>query len=240
MTRIGQHVDRARVSAEWAQRARAVPRRAPLPPGDVTSSSTAMLAAPAEIPAFPVLIPLAVVGFLILMWSLRRRGSLTAPRAAVAVVLCVYAVAVFRSVLLPFPIVVGAARAELPPWQVFLQFVPVVTSLADPVGLALNLALFVPLGVLLVLLLREASALTVTAIGFLVSLGIEIVQFLADVTVSTGRVADIDDLLANTLGTLLGYAVCRLALRIRPVARLAAVARWPAGPRAAADRVPLP
>ena len=43
--------------------------------------------------------------------------------------------------------------------------------------------------------------------GASVSLGIETVQFLLDVTVSTGRVADIDDVIGKAMGALAGAAL---------------------------------
>jgi hypothetical protein len=58
------------------------------------------------------------------------------------------------------------------------------------------------------------------------------------VTVSPGRVADVDDLIGNTVGTLLGYAVFALLVTIPAVAGLAARAAWTPPPTAAAPRRP--
>jgi glycopeptide antibiotics resistance protein len=192
-----------------------------------------VFAEPPELPAFPVLIPLAVVTFAILLERLRRRNALTVPRGILAAALCVYAVGLCRSVLLPAPIVIGAARRALPPWQVWIQPVPVVTSFSDPVGMALNVALFVPFGALLVLLMRRPSLRAAILIGFLLSLGIETVQFLGDITISSDRVADIDDLIGNTLGTLIGYSVFRASTAVPSLSRIASAASWPTAPRSA-------
>jgi len=184
-----------------------------------------------EIPALPVLVPLAAIAFAALVWRLRRRGALTVVKAAVlrvavAAVTCVYGAGLLGSVLLPFPISVGAARDDLVPWRLFVQLVPVAT--ADPIGIVLNVELFVPLGLLLPLIARVSSAGRAVAIGFLLSLGIELVQFVADITVSTGRVADVDDLLGNTIGAFAGYVIFRVAVRVPVLARIAAAATWPA------------
>ena len=64
-----------------------------------------------------------------------------------------------------------------------------------------NLAWFVPLGVLL----RKKSALTVLLTGAAVSTFIELMQYL----LMTG-VTDVDDVLLNALGALLGWALTRL------------------------------
>lgn len=69
----------------------------------------------------------------------------------------------------------------------------------------LNILLFVPLGFFLPLLWKEFQALRHTVIcGFCLSLGIEILQ------IFTFRLTDIDDLITNTLGALLGFFIARL------------------------------
>lgn len=178
------------------------------------------------IPALPVLVPLALVAFVAMAVRLQDQGRLTAPRLAGVAVACVYGVGVLHAVLLPLPLVVGAARDGLPPWQVFVNLTPL-AGLDDPIGIVLNVALFVPMGVLLPLLLRAPSAGRVVVTGFLVSLGIELTQLLADVTVSVGRVADVDDVMANTAGVVVGYALFRAAA-------------WPSAVRRTAEERPEP
>jgi glycopeptide antibiotics resistance protein len=69
------------------------------------------------------------------------------------------------------------------------------------VDAVLNVGVFVPLGLLLVAAgIRFPVALL---IGLLLSVGIELSQYLAQV----GRTADVNDLLTNTTGTVLGWAV---------------------------------
>ena len=74
-------------------------------------------------------------------------------------------------------------------------------------GMALNMLLFVPLGAVLPLLWRSCRLYKTVAIGFSLSLLIELSQLF------NYRATDIDDLLMNTLGTLLGYILCTLFLR---------------------------
>ena len=75
-----------------------------------------------------------------------------------------------------------------------------------------NLAAFVPMGLLLPALLgRRCSAPRVAAISLALSLVIEVLQ-----GYSGRRVADVDDLLLNTAGGLIGYG---LALGARRLAR---------------------
>lgn len=85
-----------------------------------------------------------------------------------------------------------------------------------------NLAAFVPLGLLAPAISpRERSAWRVARLGLMLSGGIEFLQFL-----SGRRVADVDDLLLNVLGALIGYcgwrvwrwSVARVRLRVEPSA----------------------
>lgn len=179
------------------------------------------------IDGLPVMIPLALVAFLAAVWCLYRQGAMTGPRLASSAVACVYGAGVLNAVLLPFEILLGSARDELAPWRVFVNLTPVTTALGDPIGIVLNVALFVPLGVMLPLMLRSPSAWRVVTAGFLVSLGIELVQLLADVTVSTGRIADVDDLLGNTAGVVIGYVLFRIVMWLPGADRVVAAVRWP-------------
>ncbi|WP_122819081.1 VanZ family protein [Nocardioides pantholopis] len=192
---------------------------------------------PDQIPTLPVLVPLTAAAIAVAVWWLHGRGRLTAARAAVGVAVCCYGAAVLGHVLLPFPI----DTSDSGPWRVWLHLTPFVDVAEDPIGIILNIALFVPLGLLLPLVARVGSARRALAWGLVVSLVIETVQLAAALTVSPGRIADVDDLIGNTLGAVLGYATFRLLVRIPGVGRLAARAAWapapdPARPTAAPAR----
>jgi glycopeptide antibiotics resistance protein/uncharacterized RDD family membrane protein YckC len=78
-----------------------------------------------------------------------------------------------------------------------------------------NLALFVPLGVVL----RKAygkGPLAVVAIGLGVSLAVEVVQYTGNFGyyACPYRIADVDDLISNTFGSLLGWMVGPAALMV--------------------------
>lgn len=74
-------------------------------------------------------------------------------------------------------------------------------------GMALNALLFVPLGAALPVLWRSCGMSKTVTIGFSLSLLIELSQLF------NYRATDIDDLLMNTLGTLLGYLLYTLIFR---------------------------
>ncbi|MBO3665017.1 VanZ family protein [Microbacterium stercoris] len=180
-------------------------------------------------PAIPyspvVILPLmALVSILLL---LRLRGRMTALRAFVALATAVYAVVAFAKVLLPFEIVIGSARDNLPPWTVFVELVPLSSWADDPAGIILNTLLFVPFGMLLPLVTRIRSYGRIVGAAALVSLGIEVVQLVLGVTISTGRIFEVDDLLANTLGGAIGALVYAVARRVPPLRRVIRAAEIP-------------
>jgi glycopeptide antibiotics resistance protein/uncharacterized RDD family membrane protein YckC len=166
---------------------------------------------------------LVVVGFVpFVARSYRRRGRLDAGHAVLAAASVVYAVALVAYVLLPLPDDPLACAAIAPQLQP-LRFVDDIRReggplLGDPAVLQVlfNVALFVPFGALVRHLGRRPVALTVVA-GFVVSLAIELTQLTGDwfVYPCPYRLFDVDDLLANTAGALLG-ALSAPVLRLVP------------------------
>jgi glycopeptide antibiotics resistance protein len=182
-----------------------------------------------EVPALPVVVAVIVLGFTGAVAWLHGRAAATGPRILVAAVASIYAAGVVSAVFLPFPIRLGAAREGVASWHSVLHLTPLIE--ADPTGLKLNVLLFVPLGLLLPLVARVATAGRALLIGCVLSVGIEATQFVTDLTISSGRVADIDDVISNSVGALLGYGLYRLAVSVPRVAQAAAAATWP-GPKA--------
>lgn len=83
-----------------------------------------------------------------------------------------------------------------------------------------NVAVFVPLGFLLPLLMRRPSWLRVLLTSAAVSLTIELLQLAAQKLFSGGHVADINDFIWNTFGGAVGYAIFVLLTRVPIVAVL--------------------
>lgn len=89
-----------------------------------------------------------------------------------------------------------------------VNLVPLAGMIGDARNAMLNVALFAPLGAFLPLLWREFRSLPRTALaGFGLSLAIEILQ------IFTFRLTDVNDLITNTLGTLLGYLLAKPLLK---------------------------
>ena len=180
---------------------------------------------PDEIPTLPVLIPATFAAIVASLGWLHRRDRLTPLRAAVGVVACVYGACVMARVLLPF-----AVAAEYPrPWRVMVHLTPFTDVADDPAGMLLNILLFVPLGMLLPLVTRIRTVRGAAVVGLLVSLGIEAVQLAGVLVVGTGRIADVDDLIGNTLGTAIGWTTFVVVMDVPALARLAARAAWAEG-----------
>ena len=83
-------------------------------------------------------------------------------------------------------------------------------SWADPLVFLGNLLILLPLGFFPALLWRGSTWRRALLLGFGISLLVECWQLLV------GRAFDIDDLLLNTLGVLLGYWLWRLLRRLAP------------------------
>lgn len=186
-----------------------------------------------HVPTLAVVVPLGLVALGLTLVLLHRRAALTVPRAVSGTVLCVYGAGIIANTLLPFRL---GETTDRPPWTVFLHLVPLVGS--DPRDLLQNVLVFLPLGVLLPVIARVRSARRVLLLGLLLSLGMEVLQLVNALTGHGGHIADVNDLLANTLGAPLGYGLLRCAMLLPPVARLVAAATWPPAQSAAelADR----
>lgn len=185
-----------------------------------------------QVPVLPVVVPLAVVVLGALLWSPARSGRLSVPRAAVAVVLSVYAAGVVAYTV--FPIYLDKPVSD-DPWSGHLALVPWTGyEVADAV---MNVLVFMPLGFLVPLLVAGASWRRAVAVAAVVSLTIEVTQAVTAHLLGGGHVADVHDLLFDVVGGALGYAVFVGLARV-PAARafLGRSRRHPEVPEPAAVR----
>lgn len=90
-------------------------------------------------------------------------------------------------------------------------FIPFVDMIRGPVDTALNILLFVPLGIFLPLLYEEFDTLGKIALtGFLISLSVELAQMFGS------GATDINDLITNTAGACIGFGVYKLLYKAIP------------------------
>lgn len=112
---------------------------------------------------------------------------------------------VFALYLAAVYFLVGLPTVQFLRFDVNLNLIPFAGMLADGKNTLLNVALFVPLGVLLPMLwshYRRGSRVLVFSLGM--TCAIELTQLL------TFRATDINDVIANTLGGMVGWGVYRL------------------------------
>ena len=173
------------------------------------------------VPVLPVAIPLGIALFVLLIAVLARRNKLTWARTVTAAVVAVYAAGIFANTI--FPIYLSPVDSG-EPWTPKLALVPFYDYEVDDA--LMNVAVFVPLGVLIPLLMRRPSWLKVVVTAVSVSLGIEVAQLAAQAFFAGGHIADVNDLMWNTVGGVAGYAVYLLALRIPGLSSLVRLFRW--------------
>ncbi|KOV79783.1 antibiotic resistance protein VanZ [Nocardia sp. NRRL S-836] len=162
---------------------------------------------------------MAAVVFLALLAHLRRRDRLTAPRAAVALVLCVYVAGVVANTV--FPIFLNMPAGD-PQWKVYFGLVHGY-SVEDALQ---NIVVFVPVGVILPLLLAKASWWRVLAVAAAFSLAIEVTQFFTGNLLGGGHLTDVNDLFFNVVGAALGMGVFSALSKVPAAAALIDRFRW--------------
>ena len=108
-------------------------------------------------------------------------------------------------------IVVGVPGAQYVVWDPTVNLIPFQDFCASNIlGMVLNAVMFAPLGFLLPLFFERYRHWGRTlAAGFLTSLTVELIQLF------TFRATDVDDLIMNTLGTLVGFLLAKLIFRHR-------------------------
>ena len=91
------------------------------------------------------------------------------------------------------------------------NFIPLRGMLTDITNSYLNVLLFIPLGIFVPCLWPEyRSMMKTVGLGLMTSLGIEILQ------IFTFRATDINDVITNVAGTMIGYLIGRLIIKRIP------------------------
>ena len=113
---------------------------------------------------------------------------------------------IFATYLAAVYLFVGMPTLQFMRLDLSLALVPFLPMVDDFKNTILNIILFIPLGIMLPFLWKGYKTFKTTLIfGFFMSLAIELLQIL------TYRATDINDIIANTFGTVLGYFVFRAA-----------------------------
>ncbi|ODG90951.1 MULTISPECIES: VanZ family protein [Bacillaceae] len=126
-----------------------------------------------------------------------------------------YIFCVIHLVFFPIDVNIGI-YANQTKWYNTINFIPVLTI--DFFTFVLNIIMFVPLGVYLFFIGRKNFTVKQTAkTGFILSLVIEIIQMIIRIMLGSGRSSDINDLLANTIGAIVGYLIIKNIYKIKKV-----------------------
>jgi glycopeptide antibiotics resistance protein len=164
-----------------------------------------------SIPSAPILVFLFAAYLATLVYLIAYQGRrLSAPRFAILTAFVIYLLAVLNLVLFPIQARIGNPYSENL-WVI--NAIPILT--ADLHSFLSSMILMVPLGVFLPLLLPTSSSIkTIARQTFKLSLAIELTQFLTNVILGSARLPDVNDVIANTLGGVLGYLLFKQMSRI--------------------------
>ncbi|WP_367129275.1 VanZ family protein [Saccharothrix sp. HUAS TT1] len=169
------------------------------------------------IESWHVLVPaLAMWGAVLVTRAVRGRPGWTGRHLVTRAVVGFYVAGVVHFTLFPIDVQRGP-YANRTAWYEQVNWLPLLT--ADVPSFALNVVMLVPFGVLLPLVsARAASARRVAALSLAFSASIEVAQLLVYVFARSGRSVDVNDLLANALGGVLGYLLVKSLPALRRTA----------------------
>lgn len=159
--------------------------------------------------AAPIVGPLLGVCLgLIAIPQVRRRLDVARRHPVTLAILTVYGATVVA--VTTFPIILWPPEHWLgEPWWTVIHWIP---FYVDAASMVLNVVMFIPFGVLVPLLWPYTGTVRGVALPALgVSSAIELTQLVVGVTLYSRRTVDINDLIANTAGAVLGLVVLRLA-----------------------------
>ena len=126
-------------------------------------------------------------------------------RTWVVATFCAYVAAMAAVTVAP----TGVHRGHRDSWWSVVELVPLHVP---PVSFVLNIVMFVPFGLLVPLLWSRADGIgRIAALSLAASTVIELTQLALWLTVGTHRTVDVNDLIANTVGGVLGLIALRVA-----------------------------
>lgn len=168
-----------------------------------------------------VILLISTLWILVRLWCGKKTGQFSWKREAQLILVYICLIVVARFTFFPFskvngqvqPLVFDSANA-FPPrinWLPFVYLTDYDVLWEAKINIIGNTAMFIPIGVIWPLVYKKLdSHKKVIAAGVGFSLFIEILQL-----PFYDRVSDIDDLLLNSLGFLMGYGLYLLVKRLR-------------------------
>lgn len=103
---------------------------------------------------------------------------------------------------------VGFPNITMLQMEFTVNLIPFIYMLSDFVNACLNVLLFVPFGFFLPMIWKEFRSIKRVALA-----GIVATSFIEISQLFTGRATDIDDIITNSIGTLIGYFIVRFVTK---------------------------
>lgn len=162
-----------------------------------------------------VLGPVFVLGLIGLVWWVaRQERKFNLAQLVILLSFGIYLLGVIHFVIFPIDVNIGI-YANQTPWYNTINFIPILTI--DLTTFLLNIIMLIPFGMYIPFLKKNVVSLKkVAKLGFMMSLSLELLQLLIRVTLGSGRSTDINDLLANTLGAVIGFFLVKGLFQARP------------------------
>ncbi|MFL9651893.1 VanZ family protein [Exiguobacterium chiriqhucha] len=168
---------------------------------------------------FPSII--IVLSFIVFFGYKLKKGLIDLLIFFYCVIFSVYVAALVSLTLFPFPYQEKLIESMIEdnlgevhnftPFQAFVETFSGTFYLADVIHLVGNIVLFIPLGFIVSIFFSEMKKKNVILIGLLVSLAIETIQALAGLYLGYNyRSFDVDDLILNVIGTIVGVLIFKL------------------------------
>lgn len=162
--------------------------------------------------SWTIVIPMFLL-FLLVMILLAKSKKLkyTYLQYALITTFVIYLLSVIHLVLFPIDVNIGL-YANQAPWYSSINFIPIITI--DLKTFILNVIMLIPFGMYLPLINNKFnSAKKAAKMAFLISLSIEILQCTIGATLGSLRSSDVNDIIANTLGAVIGYKLINKLLK---------------------------
>ena len=172
--------------------------------------------------SFPVGQIAVVIGWILFrLCAYIKNRKLNRNREAVQILFLINLLVIYRITFHPFAKVDGQVQPLLfdisTAWPFRINVIPFVNLLDYPskkeilLNVIGNTAMFIPTGIMTPLIYKHLNSFKQTVLtGFLISLTIEIIQLPFAV-----RCSDVDDLILNTLGCVIGYGFLSLVRALR-------------------------
>lgn len=165
--------------------------------------------------AWTILGPLFIIYLLILALRMKKKGErYTKFQTITLVTLGIYMLSVIGLTTFPIEVNLGMYRNQSP-WYSRINPIPILTI--DLITFVLNIIMLIPFGVYQWLVAKEdqLSWKGVAIRSLMFSVCIELSQLLLYITLNSARSVDINDVIANTLGGVIGYFAIKYILKIK-------------------------